>query len=297
VNSAVGIKPTRGLISRGGVIPLLGQNDTPGPIDQNVTDSAVMLGLMTGVDPRDPVTAKQIGHSGDDYTRFLDANALQGARIGIQKPVPVVEDGAFEIPGLGQIRSGLEAAGATVVKLDETLRVTPVGREKFTASFLSQFRAQLNRYLRQRGPTSPRRSLADVVAFNRRGGREAVRFGQSRLIEAERLPPQDRRRAKSRLADVKTASRRALTRALDRNDLDALAVSPGASSITNTSAGYPAVTVPAGYLGGAPFGAILTGRKWSEPDLIGYAYSFEQATKAWRSPADLNQRFAEACPS
>lgn len=294
INSAVGIKPTRGLVSRGGVIPLLGQNDTPGPIDQNVTDAALMLGLMTGVDRRDPVTAKQIGNAESDYTAFLDPDALQGARIGIQKPVR--GDDLYDIPGLATIRSQLEDAGAIVVPLDQTLQVN-FSLEQFATSFLAQFRVQLNRYLRQRGPTAPMDSMADVVAFNRAGGRGAVRYGQSRLIEAEALSPRDRRLAKSRLARIKTRSRIAVREALESQDVDAMIVSPGASSVTNTSAGYPAVTVPAGYEDGNPFGAIFTGRKWSEPELISFAYSYEQSSHAWRSPAEINPDFAAACAS
>jgi amidase len=291
-NSAVGIKPTRGLLSRGGVIPLLPQNDTPGPIDQNVTDAAEMLGLMTGVDPRDPVTARQVGHAFTDYSQFLDPNALEGARIGVQKPTG---DSLFSIPGLEEIRSNLEAAGATVVQLDDTLQVAGDNPQDFVSSFQAQFRASLNRYLRARGPTSPMESMADVVAFNRRGGREAVRFGQSLLIDAENLTPREKRLAKSRLARVKTRAREAMLAPIARHDLDAVLVSPGVSSVTNTNAGFPAVTVPAGYVDGQPFGAILTGKRWREPELISYAYAYEQATSAWRSPATINPDFAAAC--
>jgi amidase len=291
-NSAVGIKPTRGLVSRGGVIPLLPQNDTGGPIDQNVTDAATMLGLMTGVDPRDPVTAKQVGHAFTDYTQFLDPNALQGARIGIQRSVG--ED-VYSIPGLDRIKADLETAGADVVQLDDTLKVAGGSPEDFNTSFQAQFRASLNRYLRARGPTSPMGSMADVVAFNRRGGRDAVHYGQELLVDAENLTPADKRRAKSRLARVKTASREAMLAPFRRENLDALVVSLGASSVTNTTAGFPAVTVPAGYLDPDPFGVVFTGRRWSEPDLIGYAYAYERATAAWRSPATINPDFAAAC--
>jgi amidase len=294
INSAVGIKPTRGLVSRGGVIPLLPQNDTGGPIDQNVTDAATMLGLMTGVDPRDPVTAKQVGHAHTDYTQFLNPGALQGARIGIQRSVG--ED-VYSIPGLDQIKADLEAAGAEVIQLDDTFKVAGGSPEDFTSSFQAQFRASLNRYLRARGPTSPMGSLADVVAFNRRGGREAVRFGQEVLIEAESLTSRERRLAKSRLARVKTASREAMLAPLRGQDLDALVVSLGASSVTNTTAGFPAVTVPAGYLESDPFGVVFTGPRWSEPELVGFAYAYERATQRWRSPATINPEYAAACAS
>jgi amidase len=294
VNSAVGIKPTRGLVSRGGVVPLLSEYDTPGPIDQNVTDAATMLGLMTGVDPRDPVTRNQIGHAHADYTQFLDPTALEGARIGIPKiPNTRRHRDLIGIVGLNSIRRTLEAQGATVVQLKDRLLV-----DSFDPNdFLAQFRKQLDRYLRARGPTSPRHSLAEIVAYNRRHGKSAVRYGQTVLVNASDQPPKVLRHSRAGILAARKRARDAMHEAFARNDLDAILVSRGVSALTNTPAGYPAVTVPAGYKKGVPYGAIFAGRPWHEPKLIGYAYDFEQATDAWRSPARFDSRFAAACPA
>lgn len=294
VNSAVGIKPTRGLISRGGVVPLLSEWDTPGPIDQNVTDAASMLGLMTGVDPRDPATRAQVDHAYGDYTRFLDPDALQGARIGI--PKPFAKHPLFEITGLEKIKRTLEAQGATVIPVDQDLVVPPLQSQKIADAFAAGFRKQLNRYLRQRGRYSPRHSFAGVVAYNRRHP-QAVRYGQALLIHALNLPREVLRNSHEVIADKRKKQRQAIGEAFSAHDLDALLVSRGVSSITNTAAGYPAITVPAGYQGRDPYGAIFTGLPWTEPKLIGYAYDFEQATHAWRSPATLDPKFAAACPA
>ncbi len=290
VNSAVGIKPTRGLISRGGVIPLLNQFDTPGPIDQNVTDAAYMLGLMTGIDPRDKATRAQRGHVPPDYTAFLDTDALEGARIGVPKI-----DGSDEIlriPGLAGIRAALEAQGATVVDLDADLLAPVIDTE----AFLAQFRRQLNRYLRDRGKTSPEHSLKAIVRFNRKRGKRAVKYGQRYLVDAEKASRRARRLSYAKINDTQEDARRTLDAAFSGHNLDAIIASLGTSAITNTAAGWPSITVPAGYQGAAPYGLILTGKPWSEGQLIGYAFDFERATQAWRSPTELNPKFAAACP-
>lgn len=293
VNSAVGIKPTRGLISRGGVVPLLTENDTPGPIDQNVTDAALMLGLMTGVDPRDSATRQQIGHARSDYTAFLDPNALRGARIGIPRILP--EHSLFRITGLRGITRTLEAQGATVIRLDQDLIVKPLASPEFADAFKARFRRELNRYLKQRGRYSPQRSMRTIVAYNRKHGKRAVRYGQDLLEDAVGLSGSVMRTARSVILAKRAQQRAAIDDAFSRDNLDALLVSRGVSSITNTGAGYPAITVPAGYRGRHPYGAILTGLPWTEPKLIGYAYDFEQATHAWLSPATFDPEFAAAC--
>jgi amidase len=294
VNSAVGIKPTRGLVSRAGVVPLLSEYDTPGPIDQNVTDAAAMLGLMTGVDPRDPVTRNQAGHAHADYTQFLDPNALSGARIGIPKvPAKFRRHPLFEIAGLSKLRQTLEAEGATVVQLNKTLTVDGFKPD----DFLAQFRKQVDRYLRARGSTSPRHSLRGVVAYNRRHGKNAVRYGQTVLVHAQSQPPKVLRDSRAGILAARKRARDAMHQAFTQGNLDAVVVSRGVSALTNTPAGYPAITVPAGYRKGTPYGAIFAGLPWHEPKLIGYAYDFEQATQAWRSPAQFDPKFAAACPA
>lgn len=290
VNSAVGIKPTRGLVSRGGVIPLLEQYDTPGPIDQNVTDAALMLGLMTGVDPRDPLTKTQVGHAFGNYTQFLQDGALTGARIGV--PKTSAKHPLMQIVGLKKMEQALKEQGATIVPVDSTLLVSVLKPKVFADAFKAEFRKQLGVYLHQRGRSSPRHSFEAIVAYNTLHGRRAVRYGQdpgsgspsrcpaqvgrpdregeaggAEHPQARRRPEQSRRA--TRLARHLGTHEHARRLSLDHS--------------------------PCGYKGHAPYGAIFTGRPWAEPKLIGYAYDFEQATHAWHSPATIDQKFAAAC--
>ncbi len=292
INSAVGIKPTMGLVSRGGVIPLVPAFDQPGPIARSVTDAALLLSLITGVDPRDPATRAQRGHvPAGGYKRFLRRGALRGARIGV--PPALARDPMGRVVGQRRIVSALRRLGATIVPIRGRLWVGTAPLE----AIHGQFKRAVNRYLRERGPTSPRRSLADVVAYNRRHGREAVRYGQAFLVEAQAAGRRAQRTAGRRLARYAARARRAVERAMDRHRLDAILAPRLVAAVTATSGGLPHVTVPAGYAGRTPYGIVLVGRAWSEPRLIGYAYDFEQATRAWRSPAELNPAFAAACPA
>jgi len=144
--------------------------------------------------------------------------------------------------------------------------------------------------------TSPVGSLKEVVAFNRKHGREAVRFGQSFLIQSQASSPRDEARATARLLRFRAKTHRVIQRTMNRHDLDAILVPRVIAAITATSAGHPHVTVPAGYRKGSPYGMVLVGRRFSEPKLIGYAYDFERATRAHRSPAEFNPKYAAVCP-
>jgi amidase len=289
LNSAAGLKPTVGLVSRGGVVPLIPEFDTPGPIARDVTDVAVELGLLTGVDPRDPVTKAQRGHVSRDYTRFLRRGALRGVRIGV---VPNSGGGIGAITGKARIERVLRRLGARLVPIREKLFVGVPGK-----SVLGSFRNAVNAYLKGRGPTSPRHSLDDVIAFNDAHGTAAVRYGQDFLLDAQKVSAKNARTAHAVTQRFVLKTRRAMDDALRRNRVKALLVSRGVSSITNTSGGNPAITVQAGYHGRTPYGMVLTGPRWSEGRLIAYAYAFEQATHAYRSPARIDPAFRAACAS
>jgi amidase len=291
INSAVGIKPTLGLVSRGGVVPLIPEFDTPGPITRTVGDAALLLNLLTGVDRRDPVTRRQRGHVAADYTRALRPGALRGARIGV--PRELAREPLARVVGRQRLVRALRAQGATIVPLHSP---PFVGGPSLPAGQAS-FKRTLDEYLRDRGRTSPRHSLADVVRYNRRHGRKAVRYGQTFLVEAQAIGAAGRRRAPGRLNAFRRKAHRKLDRVMRRHRLDAVLSPRLVAAVTATSAGHPSVTVPAGYAGRTPFGMVLVGARWSERKLIGYAYDFEQATRAWRSPAAVNPRFAAACPA
>jgi amidase len=195
------------------------------------------------------------------------------------------------VRGEARISAVLRAAGATLVPMRERLFVgIPPAK-----GILGEFKTAVNAYLRGRGPTAPQHSLTDVIAFNRRNGRRAVRYGQDFLLKAQAMTAADERRAPALLAAYRAKAHRAIDTAMRRHHVDALLTSQIVAAMTATSAGHPHVTVPAGYSGTHPFGMIIVGRRWDEAKLIGYAYDFEQATLAHRSPATINPRFAAMC--
>ena len=299
----VGIKPTVGLTSRAGVIPIAHSQDTVGPICRTVADAATVLGALVGVDPRDPATRDSEGKFHTSYRRFLDAGALHGARIGIPRevyygyspPANQIAEEAIE---------ALRAAGAEVVDPADI----PGAREMagFTAErelevLLYELKHDLDEYLAARD--DPRiRSLADVIAFNEaHADRELQHFGQEFLLAAQEKGPLTEPAYLEALAGNRRLSReQGIDKLLEDLRLDALLVPTsappwtidlvngdhvlGEGSTPAALAGYPAVTVPAGYADGLPVGVTFFGTAWSEPTLIRLAYAFEQATKVRHPP-------------
>lgn len=301
-NGLVGIKPTVGLVSRAGIIPISSSQDTAGPMCRTVRDAAALLSVMAGVDPRDPATAASAGHVAADYTTFCDADGLRGARIGVVRQL-------FNAgPAVDRIMEGalaaMRAAGAVLV---DPVTVSTLGR--FEAAeyevLLYESRAGIEAYLATLPGDGMPRTLADVMRFNEAHRAESMPyFGQEILAQAA---------AKGTLASP--AYRRALatsqrlTRAegIDRvmrtHRLDAL-VAPtggpawltdlvngdhfgGGSSSLAAVAGYPSVTVPAGQVFGLPVGLSFMARAWEEGPLVRLAYAFERVTRARRAPRFL----------
>lgn len=305
----VGIKPTLGLVSRSGIIPIAASQDVAGPMTRTVADAAVLLGAMAGADPRDPATLESRGRVEADYTRFLDADGLRGARIGVARKgfsgYHPATDSLFDAAV-----EALRRAGAAVVDSVEIPHYGEYGGAEYTV-LLYEYKDGLNRYFAGLGTGAPVRTLADVIAFNDREaarsmpyfGQEIMRMAQAKgpLTEKEYLDAKE----KTRLAGAGIDSVMALHR------LDAL-VAPtggpawtidlvngdhflGASSTPAAVAGYPNVTVPMGRVFGLPVGVSFFGRAWSEPTLIRLAYAYEQATKHRVPPrflptADLSAR-------
>jgi amidase len=301
-NGLVGIKPTVGLISRAGVIPISHTQDTAGPMARTVADAALLLGAMVGTDPSDAATKGSAGHvpQGGSYTAALRADALKGARIGVaRKQYFGYSDAADRITN--QAIADMKAAGAVIVDPADI----PTGSKMDACEMevlLYEFKADLNAYLAARGPGSPVRTLADLIAFNEREkAREMPYFGQELFRRAEKKGP---------LASPAYRTARATCRSLAREQgidivlrkyrLDAI-VAPtgapawttdlvngdhftGASSTPAAVAGYPSITVPAGQAFGLPVGMSFIGAAWSEPKLIALAYAYEQATKHRRPP-------------
>jgi amidase len=296
----VGLKPTVGLISRSGVIPISASQDTAGPMTRSVRDAAILLGALTGVDSRDDATSVSAGKSHSDYTGFLDANGLRGARIGIARQ--------FFHPRNERIGKILESALDALRKAGAEL-IDPVNLPSFgkmgDAEFqvmLYEFKDGLNKYFASLGPNAPIKSLSELIAFNEIHSDTELRyFGQETLHVAEiKGPLTEQAYLDARVKCRQLAREEGIDAAMKEHHLDAL-VAPsggpahrtdliygdrdtGGSSTYAAVAGYPSITVPAGFLQGMPLGISFFGSAWSEPKLLKLAYSFEQATHSRRPP-------------
>jgi len=301
-NSLVGIKPTLGLVSRAGIIPIAHSQDTAGPMCRSVTDAAVLLGVLAGVDPRDEATRAGTGKSLADYTTSLVPDGLKGARIGVHRKAFGFNDAVDKL--MQNCIDIIKAHGATVV---DPADIPTQG--KFDDSemevLLYEFKADLNAYLAALGPRAPVKSLKEIIDFNEQfRDREMPYFGQDLMIKAQGKGPLTEKAYKDALAkDLRLSRKEGIDFVMDKNKLDAL-IAPtggppwatdwvngdhftGGYSTASAVAGYPHVTVPAGYIFGLPVGLSFFGRAWSEPTLIKFAYAFEQATKARRAPEFL----------
>ena len=311
INSLVGIKPTVGLVSRSGIVPISHTQDTAGPMARTVAGAAALLGALAGVDPRDAATAVGRGKAAADYTEFLDPNGLKGARIGVARA---------KFFGYSSETDALAEAALVAMKRLGAVIVDPAdiphAGEFDDAEFevlLYEFKADLNAYLAEWAPGAPVRTLADIIAFNEQHrDREMPYFGQDTMEKAEKKGPLTEKAYLKALKTCRALSRaKGLDAVMTTHRLDAI-VAPtggppwtidlvngdhflGASSTPAAVSGYPSVTVPAGYVFGLPVGMSFIGRAWSEGTLIRLAYAFEQGTKLRRPPrllatADLTVR-------
>ena len=304
-NANAGIKPTLGLLSRSGIVPISAEQDTAGPMARNMTDAAVLLGAMTGVDPADPATAAQRGHAFTDYTQFLDAHALKGARIGVWREFSFEIDGVAVDADVSAIMdktiAALKAAGATVVDPADIPFGDWAGAE-FPA-LLCEFKSDIATYLRTyTGPGYPK-TLQDLIDFNNahpelESGAPESNWNSLIFDLAQETGGRDAACAAQR-AIATPGAQAAIDDLMAAEDLDAIiAPTNGPAWVTDpvngdlggdfstfigssgppAVAGYANVTVPAGYVGPLPVGVSFIGGRWDEPTLIGLAYAFEQAT-------------------
>jgi amidase len=305
-NGLVGIKPTLGLVSRAGIVPISHNQDTAGPMARSVADAAALLSVIAGSDPADPATADADRHA-TDYTRFLDPNALRGKRIGVVRQLAGAEPNADRV--LEQAIALMKAQGAVIVDPVTLPHLAELGAPEMTV-LLYDFKHDLAAYLATR-PNLKVKSLADLIAFDRAHADEEMPwFGQELFERAQATGPLTDAAYRESLAKAKRlAGAEGIDAALAKDHLDALlAPSLGPAFVTDlvlgdhivsgdptvggasqpaAVAGYPSITVPAGFAHELPVGIVLFGAKWSEPVLIAIAYGFEQHAQAWQPPKFL----------
>jgi amidase len=306
VMGLVGIKPTVGLVSRSGIIPISAAQDTAGPMARSVADAAALLTVLAGYDPDDPATAPLKDRKPEDYSSYLNAGALKGARIGVARKLGGFHeevDARFE-----EALAVLKAQGAVLV---DPVEIPNQGKydDDELAAMLYEFKDGINRYLATRKGEGPR-SLADLIAFDEsHADKEMPYFRQELFVDAQAKGPiTDPEYQALRDKIRRLAGAEGIDAALAKDHLDALVgptVAPawttdvingdhvvgGAASTPPAVAGYPHITVPMGQVHGLPVGLSFIGTAWSEPKLIGYAYAYEQASHARRPPG-----FAAALP-
>jgi amidase len=301
-NGIVGIKPTLGLVSRSGIIPIAHSQDTAGPMTRTVADAAILLGVIAGVDPRDAVTQESAGKAGVDYTRYLDRNGLRGARIGVARKYFGFSNEVDRL--INDAIEAMKRAGATIIDPVE-LAPSKEYEDSELEVLLYEFKHGLNKYLSELGPSAPFRSLKDVIEFNEKNrNREMPYFAQELFLKAEAKGPLTSPEYLKALEKNRRLSRtQGIDAVIDKDRLDAI-VAPtggpswmtdlvngdhfaGGSSTPAAVAGYPAISVPAGFIHGLPVGISFFGGAYREPALIKLAYAFEQVTKHRRAPGFL----------
>jgi len=320
-NGLVTVKPTVGLISRAGIIPIAHSQDTAGPLTRTVRDAAILLNVLAAPDPTDPATAALQRPA--DYTSVLDKDGLKGARIGVPSdPSDAANDfyyGPLPPRAAAVMREAigvLEAQGATIVRANiptegwiggpgtemAILNRNPESPTKNQPArrpivFVYELKHDLNAYLRDWATGTAMRSLADIIAFNTANAERALRFGQDVFLAAEvtRGDLSELEYVSARQMDLRASRDLGLDAYIDGHRLDAVLFPGVAGNAIAAKAGYPSVQVPAGFIAGVrdketpdyPYGATFTGRAWSEPTLLRLAHAFEQATQARRPPPNL----------
>jgi amidase len=281
----VGIKPTLGLVSRSGIIPIAHTQDTAGPMARTVADAAILLGALVGRDKRDRTT-DAAGKKGEkDYTKFLDADGLRGARIGVARQFM---GGSEALKTLAESHfESIRASGATLVDVTFPVDYGKLADDRLLI-LLYEFKTDLNKYLTRRG--SKYKTLADLIKFNRENKeREMPLFEQELFEQSESKGDLTEKAYTDALQKVKRSAREeGIDHVLTKDRLDAVvAPASGATWSIAAVAGYPYITVPAGFSENLPIGFGFFGSAFSEPQLIKFAYAFEQKTKARRAPEFL----------
>jgi amidase len=298
-NGVVALKPTVGLVSRSGIIPIASAFDTAGPMARTVKDCALVLAALQGVDARDEATAAAAEHAKRDYAAALRPDALRGARIGVARPLFGFHPGVDGV--MADALGALAKQGAELVDPVDLSFPRQLNDEILEVMFF-ELKAGLNAYLRELEPGASLDSLSDIIAFNETHAAEVMpHFGQGLLVEAQKRGALDDAGYKSALERVRRAARdEGIDRVVKEHRLDAIVApsgSPawltdhilgdhfiGGSSTPAAMAGYPNVSLPVGSVSGLPVGMSMFGPAWSEPRLLSLASALEQATHARHAP-------------
>jgi len=301
-NGIVGIKPTLGLVSRSRIIPIAHSQDTAGPMARTVSDAAILLGALAGVDPEDKMTAESRGKAAADYTQFLDRAGLKGARIGVPHKHFEFSDAVAKL--MNAAIDAMKHEGAVIIDPAEIETMDKFGNSEEDV-LLYELKSDLNAYLTTLGPGAPVHSLKGIIEFNEKNWkREMPYFGQDLFIKAEAKGPLTEKSYLDALEkNHRLARAEGIDAVMEKFRLDALVAATagpawttdlvngdhdtGGSSGPAAIAGYPNINVPAGFIYGLPIGISFFGRAYSEPTLIKLAYAFEQATKLRQPPRYL----------
>ncbi len=301
-NGIVGIKPTLGLLSRSGIIPIAHSQDTAGPMARTVADAAILLSAMTGVDERDSATKPSAKYALTDYTKFLDENGLKGARIGVARNMCGSEPRILKI--FETSIDVMKHLGAVIVDPANLPNFDKFGKTELDVLHY-EFKAGLNKYLAS--ANAPMKTMLDVIRFNQENSALVLQyFGQEHLLAAQdKNSLRDKKYREALAKNLLLTRKNGIDAVMKKYKLDALIVPSGGPAwmidlangdainwdMESTSpaavAGYPHITVPAGYIFGLPVGISFFAKAWQEPSLIKFAYAFEQATKARVEPKFL----------
>jgi amidase len=296
-NGIVGIKPTVGLVSRSGIIPISATQDTAGPMTRTVKDAAILLTAMAGLDNSDAITNESDGKGAKDYTAFLDANAITGKKIGVEKRF--FEGHEAVVALYREAIALLKAKGATIVEVELRKLINELGNAEYTV-LQYEFKDGVNKYLAT--ANAPVKTLADVISFNKKNEATVMPFFKQEILETCEEKGNLENKEYTDAVAKSTSARNIINNMLQQNGLDAICgISTGMAGCIDmingdydtgfyfcppsAMAGYPHITVPMGHIYDLPVGLSFIGKAYSEPVLIGLAYAYEQATKKRKQPA------------